>query len=171
MSEIIRPARRADAAAINRIYNYYIQNTSVSFELEAWDDAKRAAWFAQFPGDKNRYHALVADNDGIITGFAYNAKMHPRAGYQTACEVTIYTDAECPQSARTPDTAVALYTELFAHINETDLHRAYAVIALPNPKSIAFHEKFGFTAIGTLHEVGRKFGKFMDVTWMEKRLK
>jgi phosphinothricin acetyltransferase len=57
---------------------------------------------------------------------------------------------------------------LFSVLGEEDVHRIVAGIAQPNATSIAFHEKFGFKQIGTFTEVGRKFGKYWDVMWMEK---
>ena len=63
-----------------------------------------------------------------------------------------------------------LYTVLFEELKEASFHRAYANITLPNPASVALHERFGFTHEGTLHEVGRKFKRFHDVATYEKHL-
>ena len=63
-----------------------------------------------------------------------------------------------------------LYEELFTAIAGEDVHRAYAGITLPNPGSVALHEKFGFQSIGVYHEVGRKFGRYWDVEWFEREL-
>ena len=59
---------------------------------------------------------------------------------------------------------------LFDALREEDVHRAYAGVALPNEASLALHRRFGFTEIGTFREVGRKFGRWWDVTWLEKPL-
>jgi phosphinothricin acetyltransferase len=61
-----------------------------------------------------------------------------------------------------------LYTELFSQLAGEDVHRLVAGIAQPNPASNLLHERFGFKKIGTFTEVGRKFGKYWDVIWMEK---
>lgn len=62
-----------------------------------------------------------------------------------------------------------LYAVLLESIaTDVRVHRAYSGIALPNPQSVALHERFGFTNAGTFHEVGLKFGKYWDVRWYEK---
>jgi len=63
-----------------------------------------------------------------------------------------------------------LYAELFRALEAEDLHRAYAGIALPNPASIALHERFGFKRVAHFTEQGRKFGRYWDVDWYEKPL-
>jgi phosphinothricin acetyltransferase len=64
----------------------------------------------------------------------------------------------------------ALYTEHFRLLAGEDLHRAYAGMTLPNPGSYALHKKFGFVELGVYNEVGRKFGKYWSVQWLEKQL-
>ena len=164
-SRSVRAAARSDAAAINRIYNHYIRNTTITFDVEAWSTQRRQTWLDEFPA-RGPYYVLVSECNGEITGFACNHPFRPRAAYQCSTETTIYTDPENPA----PGTGNALYQALFTRLLKTDLHRAYAVIALPNPRSITFHQRFGFTPVGTLHQVGRKFGRYVDVTWFEKPL-
>ena len=163
----VRAAAANDAPAINRIYNHYVRNTAITFDIEPWDTQRRKIWIDEFADPENPYHAVVAELDGKIIGFAYNSRFRPRAAYRLSTETTVYTE---PQS-RVRGIGTALYQDLFKRIEQTELHRAYAVIALPNPRSIAFHQKFGFSPIGTLHEVGRKFDRYVDVTWFEKALK
>ena len=64
----------------------------------------------------------------------------------------------------------ALYESLLKSLEGEDVHRAYAGIALPNPASIALHEKFGFKRVAHFTEQGRKFGRYWDVAWFEKPL-
>ena len=163
----VRAAAANDAPAINRIYNHYVRNTAITFDIEPWSTQRRKIWIDEFADPESPYHAVVAELDGKIIGFAYNSRFRPRAAYRLSTETTVYTE---PQS-RVRGIGTALYQDLFKRIEQTELHRAYAVIALPNPRSIAFHQKFGFSPIGTLHEVGRKFDRYVDVTWFEKALK
>ncbi len=178
---VIRTATRADAAAINRIYNHYIRRSIVTFDVQPWSAQRRATWLDEFihAGPRNagqhhvdqhhanRYHALVAEQDGAVVGFASNGPFRPKAAYHLSTETTIYT---APHN-QSRGIGTELYKTLFQRIGDTDLHRAYAVIALPNPRSIEFHHRFGFTAIGTLHQVGHKFDRHIDTTWFEKKLK
>ena len=167
----VRAATPLDAAAINRIYNHYVRHTAITFEVEPWSAERRQAWIGEFGGNgggdgDNPYHALVAELDGALAGFAFNSPFRPRAAYRRSTETTIYT---APQR-QAHGIGAALYENLFQLIEKTDLHRAYAVIALPNARSVAFHRRFDFTEIGTLSEVGYKFGRYVDVAWFEKRL-
>ena len=186
-SPLIRAARIDDAAAINRIYNHYIRHSAITFDIEPWSIERRRDWLAGFidgdgdnddggdnnGGDNGRgddgdiYHALVAELDGGVAGFAFNHAFRAKPAYRRATETTVYAAAD--HQAR--GIGGALYAELFRRIESTDLHRAYAVIALPNPRSIALHRRFGFTRIATFSEVGYKFNKYIDAAWFEKALK
>lgn len=168
MSAHIRRGARADAAEINRIYNHYALRTTVTFDIAAWDLARREKWIAEFAPPHFLLAAEIdtAESGNALAGFAFNRAFRAKPGYARSTEVTIYTDA----ARRIPGAAHALYENLFAHIARAELHRAYAVIALPNARSVAFHEKFGFRHIGTLREVGHKFGRYVDTAWFEKVL-
>lgn len=166
-STIIRAAEIHDAAAINEIYNHYVQNTVVTFDVEEWNLARREQWLAEFNTARKPYHLLVAEGAGRIIGFAYNAQFRAREAYQNSTETTIYLAADSTGRGL----GARLYAELFARLKAADLHRAYAVIALPNPHSLAFHRRFGFRQIGILTEVGYKFGGYVDTAWLEKALK
>ena len=165
----IRVAAVSDAASINRIYNHYVRNTTITFDVEPWNTRRREQWINTFVDDANSesYHAVVAELHGALVGFAYNSNFRARAAYQRSTETTIYINPETPPCGA----GTALYECLFERIKKTDLHRAYAVITLPNPRSIEFHQRFGFTVVGTLHQVGYKFGHYVDVSWFEKKLK
>ena len=149
--------------AVNEIYNHYVEQTAITFDLEPWDVARRQQWVAQF---RSPNFFLVAEHQGQVVGYANNGKFRPKAAYDSSTEVTVYTAPHCSLRG----VGSALYHALFQHIGGTSLHRAYAGIALPNDPSIRFHEKFGFRHIGTLTEVGTKFGRRVDVAWYEKAL-
>ena len=163
----IRVAAVSDADSINRIYNHYVRNTTITFDLQPWSTRRREQWIGEFANFENPYHAVVAEMDGEIAGFAYNSNFRARAAYQRSTETSVYTNPQTPPCGA----GIALYDSLFDRIEKTDLHRAYAVITLPNPRSIAFHQRFGFSVVGTLHQVGYKFGRYVDVSWFEKKLK
>ena len=159
----IRPGRRDDASPINDIYNHYVAHTSITFDIDPWDLPRRRQWIEHFQSPN---FLLVAEHQGVVVGYANNGKFRPKAAYDSSTEVTVYTLPDCPIRGA----GSALYRSLFEHIGTTSLHRAYAGIALPNETSVRFHEKFGFRHIGTLTEVGTKFGRRVDVAWFEKAL-
>ena len=129
------------------------------------------------------YYALVAEVDNVtnvtkvdnvtnvtnvdtpIIGFACNTAFRARPAYRLSTETTVYADIAAPRGV-----GAALYRRLFELIARTSLHRAYAVIALPNARSVALHERFGFVHVGVANQVGHKFGKFVDIAWYEKKL-
>lgn len=162
----IRTAREKDLPALVRIYNHYVVNTHITFDAEALTPDTRRAWFDAF-SDTGPYRLFVADVGGQSAGFASSSPFHPRAGYNRSVETTIYLD---PAFA-----GKGLGHRLYAHLlesiqSEAVVHRAYGGIALPNPSSIALHERLGFKLAGTFLDVGFKFGKYWDVSWYEKDL-
>jgi len=152
--------------ALVSIYNHYVANTHVTFDTEAYTVDSRRAWFDSF-SDTGPYRLYAAVVDDQTVGFAYSDQFHPRVGYNPSVSTSIYLDPAF--------VGRGLGRILFAHLleslqSESAVHRAYAGIALPNPGSIALHEKLGFKLAGTFHEVGSKFDKFWDVSWYEKDL-
>ena len=112
---IIRYGTIDDCADINRIYNWYIENSTITFDVEPWNLERRRQWFDQFVTNQN--HVLVvAEIEGEVAGFAYNGMFRPKAAYQTSTEVTIYTDNQLPDINRPAGIASALYRELFLNL-------------------------------------------------------
>ena len=159
----IRMAERADLARMTEIYNYYVLKTPVTFDVEPYTVARREPWFAQF-GATGRYRLLVAEENGIVTGYAGTTKFRPKAAYETTVETTIY----CAPEAVGKGTGRRLYAELFEALHGEDIHRFVAGYALPNPATEAIHRAFGFKVVGVFTENGRKFGKYWDVCWTER---
>jgi len=164
MSEVvIRPAERRDLPRLAEIYNYYVVNTPVTFDVEPYTIEQREAWFAQF-GQTGRYRLLVAETESVVVGYAGTTRFRPKAAYETTVETTIY----CAPDAVGKGIGVRLYDALFDALRDEDIHRFVAGYALPNPASAAIHERFGFKVVGVFSENGRKFGKYWDVCWMER---
>jgi phosphinothricin acetyltransferase len=166
MSVLLRPGSVADAEAINNLYNWYIAHSSITFDIEPWSLSRRQQWIKGFTNPDNPYHLIVAIEDEKLLGFTSNGRFRQKAAYDSSTEVTVYTDPNgVPRG-----TGTGLYKALFSELENTDLHRAYAVIALPNDISIKLHQNFGFRQVGTLDQVGTKFGERVSVTWFEKTL-
>jgi len=166
MGLAIRGATADDAEGINAVYNPFIRDTTITFETVEHTLGQRRTWLADRQGDL-RYPVIVAENPaGAVCGFASASPFDPRAGYATSVKTSVFVDPACHGKGA----GVALYEALFDAIKVANLHRAYGLVAAPNPASAALHRRFGFAHVATLNEVGRKFGRFIDVMWFEKHL-
>jgi phosphinothricin acetyltransferase len=166
MSEIvIRPAARGDLPRLTEIYNYYVINTPVTFDIEPYTVEKRATWFDQF-GATGRHRLTVGEENGVVLGYAGTTQFRVKAAYDTTIETTIY----CDQQAIGKRIGSLLYGALFDAIRGEDIHRIVAGYTLPNDASAALHARCGFKPVGIYTEVGRKFGSYWDVQWTERPL-
>jgi phosphinothricin acetyltransferase len=161
----IRYAESADAVALTDLYNHYILNTPITFEVEPWTFEQRREWINGFK-QTGPYRLFVAELDGAVVGFACSHRYHERAAYSTTVETSVY----CHPGATGHGIGTLLYARLFDAIAGEDLHVAIAGATLPNDASVAIHQRFGFRQIGVTHAVGRKFGEYWDVAWFEKLL-
>ncbi len=161
---LIRPGESSDLARLVEIYNYYITETHFTFDTEPFAVGGRTQWFNQF-SESGPYRMLVAEQDGAVVGYASSTQFKPKAAYSTSVETSVYLD----HGQTGQDIGLALYAELLeVLVDEPSVHRAYGGTALPNPESIALHERLGFTLVGTYREVGFKFDQYWDVSWFEK---
>ncbi|MCP5412592.1 MAG: N-acetyltransferase [Alphaproteobacteria bacterium] len=154
----IRRAEAGDAAALADIYNHYVRETPITFDLEEKSVADRARWLEQFLA-VGRYQCFVAVLDGRVAGWASSHRYNERAAYDTTVLSSIYLapDAVGQGLGR------RLYATLFEALGGQDIHRAFGGITLPNDASLALHRAFGFEPVGIYREVGRKFGRYWDV--------
>jgi phosphinothricin acetyltransferase len=159
----IRTAERRDLARITEIYNYYVLNTAVTFDIEIYTVERREPWFTQFSA-MGRHRLLVAEENEIVMGYAGTTRFRPKTAYETTVETTIY----CAQEAVGRGIGTLLYAELFEWLKDEDIHRFVAGYALPNAATEALHRRFGFTVVGVFSQNGRKFGKYWDVCWVER---
>jgi L-amino acid N-acyltransferase YncA len=156
---MIRSAAQNDIKSISTIYNHYIQTSIVTFEEEP----------VSIEEIKTRMNAepelpwLVAKNEGDIVGFAYASSWKSRCAYRYSVETTIYLSPEATGRGIGKELYVALLDEL----KEMSLHSIIGGIALPNPASVALHEKLGFEKVAHFKEVGRKFDRWIDVGYWE----
>ena len=159
----IRMAREADAAAIRAIYGPFCTATSVSFELEPPSEDEIASRVRAVTAG---YPWLVLDDDGAVAGYAYAGRHSERAAYGWSVDATVYV---APSHLRR-GVARALYTTLFELLRQQGFFKAHAVIALPNPGSIALHEAMGFASVGVYRGVGYKLGAWRDVAHYQLEL-
>lgn len=166
MSDImIRWAVEADIPQINNIYNHYIRETPITFDIGEKTEKDSAYWLQKL-GTSGRHQCFVAVRGDIVLGWACSGAYRPKAAYGTSVEVSVYLDPK----AGSQGLGSALYARLFDALIGEDVHRALAGVTLPNDASLALHKRFGFTEVGTYSEVGRKFDTYWDVMWLEKLL-
>ncbi|MBU2514933.1 GNAT family N-acetyltransferase [bacterium] len=161
----VREAEKMDLAELTNIYNYYIKNSAITFDLHPFSIKERGEWFEHY--NQNDLHRLfVAELEDKVIGYASSSPFRPKDAYLTSVETSIYLSPYIIGNR----IGKVLYRYLFDALEGTDLHKAYAVITVPNDQSIELHRKFGFKKIGLFEEVGRKFDQYHDVEWWEKNL-
>ena len=141
-----------DLDALTSIYNHYVATTPATFETRLYSPTERRPWFDEHTGGRYRLW-VVAPDAGPAVGWAETSRFRPRPAYDTTVEVSVYLDPGWVGRGL----GSRLYRALFDSIAGETLHRAMAVIALPNPGSVAFHTHWGFREVGRLPEVGWKF--------------
>jgi L-amino acid N-acyltransferase YncA len=158
---IVRSASATDAEAIARIYDYYVQNTVITFEEESVSAQAMATRVAEVQGLSLPW--LVAQVQNALVGYAYASKWKVRSAYRYSVETTIYLEHGCEGRG----IGTILYSELLSILRETGIHVAIGGAALPNAASAALHEKLGFENVATFRQVGFKHGKWVDVAYWQ----
>jgi phosphinothricin acetyltransferase len=162
---IVRGPRPEDLAPLVEVYNHYIRETVITFDLEPITVEDRRDWFESF-GTTGPHRLFVAEHEGRFAGYAYSGTFRPRRAYDKTVEATIYLAPD----AKGKGIGRALYGALFDALAKEDVHRVIAGITLPNEASVGIHTAFGFTCVGVMTECGFKFGKYHDVGWYEKAM-
>ncbi|MGW3957109.1 N-acetyltransferase family protein [Streptomyces sp. NPDC004752] len=163
----VRPGVEGDLDALTDLYNHYVRETPITFDTAIFTPEERRPWLLSHPEDGPHRLMVAVDADSQeILGYATSSAYRPKPAYGTSVETTVYV---APHAGRR-GIGTLLYKALFEALAGEDLHRAYAGIAQPNTASTRLHERFGFRRVGTYREVGRKFGRYWDVTWYEKEL-
>jgi L-amino acid N-acyltransferase YncA len=158
---MIRSATRADAESIVRIYNHYVLNTTITFEEEAVSSEEMADRITEVASSSLPWGVL--EQDGHLVGYAYATKWKERFAYRFSVESTVYLAPDLGGRGL----GTKLYEVLLAQLKAKGFHAVISGIALPNPSSIALHEKFGMTKVAHFKEVGFKFGQWLDVGYWE----
>jgi len=156
--DIIRRAVPGDLPALLDIYNHYVRETAITFDIEPRTLAQRQAWFDGFSA-QGRYQCFVAVRDGRAVGWASSHPYNERAAYETTVASSIYL----APGVTGQGLGRRLYAALFDALAGEDIHRIFGGITLPNAPSVRLHQSFGFAPIGVYQEVGRKFGRYWDV--------
>jgi L-amino acid N-acyltransferase YncA len=160
----IRAAGPADAQAICSIYNHYVATTTISFEEDAVTAHEMANRIADVQGIGLPWLVLTAGQQ--VMGYAYATKWRARPAYRSSVESTVYLDRE----ATGHGWGKALYMALLQALREAQAHTVIGGIAQPNERSVALHEGLGFVKVAHFEQVGRKFGRWVDVAYWQLHL-
>jgi phosphinothricin acetyltransferase len=159
----LRPATADDAQAIAEIYNHAVANTTASFDTEPKSAGDRTAWLI---GRAPRHPVIVAESDGAVIGWGALSPYSERPAYLGTVEISVYVDPVWHRQG----TGRAISARLLELAYERGLHAVLARICTENTGSIEMVRALGFTDAGTMHEVGRKFGRWLDVVTWEYRV-
>ena len=157
---MIRDATLEDAPDIARIYNYYIENTIVTFEET---QVSADEMLSRMKKVQEELPWLVKEDGGKVTGYAYASRWSGRCAYRHSAESSVYLDPDAVGSG----TGSELYSRLFAELRSRSYHTVIGGIALPNAASVAIHERFGFEKVAHFKETGWKFNKWIDVGYWQ----
>jgi L-amino acid N-acyltransferase YncA len=160
---MIRSATGQDAAAICAIYNHYIANSIITFEETPVSTDEMAGRIAEVTAT---LPWLVFEAEAEVQGYAYASPWKSRCAYRFAVETTVYL----AESATGRGVGSQLYQALLADLRGRSLHSIIGGVALPNPASVALHEKFGFEKVAHFKQVGWKFDRWIDVGYWELML-
>lgn len=156
----IRSATPEDGEAIRAIYNIEVLGSTVTFDLVPRSSEDQAEWMAAHAGV---YPVIVAEEDGEVIGFASLSAYRPRPAYSTTAEDSIYVAG----AHRGRGLGRAMLTELIERGRTHGFHSIIGRIVGDHEASIALHRACGFELVGIEREVGRKFGKWLDVALMQ----
>jgi L-amino acid N-acyltransferase YncA len=157
----VRPVSTADAPAMARIYNHYIQATVITFEEDPVTAQVMAARVTEVQALSLPW--LIAEIENGVVGYAYATRWKARSAYRHSVETTIYLEPGCERRG----IGTALYSGLLAVLRERGIHVAIGGAALPNEASVALHEKLGFEHVATFRQVGFKHERWVDVAYWQ----
>lgn len=156
----IRPADEKDIAVITDIYNEAVRNTVATFDTEEKSVADRLQWFRQHDA---MHPVIVAELEGVVAGWASLSKWSDRSAYDSTAETSLYVHV----NFRKRGIGKQLMEVLVLEARKLGLHTLLARISHGNEQSIYLHERMGFKLVGTMKEVGIKFGQYHDVHMLQ----
>lgn len=156
----IVPVEEKHALQLCKIYNHYVRETVVTFDLEEKDE--------QFFKDEISNNAkvlpyMVAVHGDVVMGFAFSKPWKNRMAYKNTVESSIYMSPEYTSKG----IGYHLYLNLIDQLRNKKIHSIIAGVSLPNVTSVRLHEKVGFHKVAHFREVGYKFDKWIDVGYWE----
>ncbi len=159
----LRVATPADGAAIFKIYSYYIENDTATFEITQLSPEIMSQRIQETLRD---YPFLVWEEGGTIIGYSYAHRVGVREGFDYSAELSVYLSPKYQGGG----IGRVLYETLMELLTLQGVCNVYATITHENRGSIQFHERLGFTQVGQITRAGYKLGRWLDVCWLWKPL-
>lgn len=161
---LVRDATTGDLPGILEIHNEAIANSTAIWDETLADLDERRRWL----DDRrvNGFPVLVADVDGAVAGYASYGVWRAKSGYRYTVENSVYVHVDHHRRG----IATALMTALIERARAGGIHVIVASVESSNTTSIALHERFGFRIVAQMPEVGRKFGRWLDMTYLQLTL-
>jgi phosphinothricin acetyltransferase len=160
----IRYAVKEDCAAIAAIYNHAVINTAAIWNDQTVDAENRIAWFEARA--LLGYPVIVSEENGVVTGYASFGDWRAFDGFRHTVEHSVYVHPEHQGKGL----GLALMVRLIEEAKRIGKHVMVAGIEAQNQGSIHLHQKLGFTITGQMPQVGTKFGRWLDLTFMQLQL-
>lgn len=155
---IIRKAEEKDIEALLYIYNYEVLNSTSTFDLNAKTEGRWTQWF--YAHNIDNHPLIVAEVEGVVAGYASLSPYREKEAYKSTVELSVYVHKDYRQRG----VATALMNEIIRMAKDDDtIHTVVSVITSENDVSVQLHHKMGFTYCGTIHQVGTKFGRYLDI--------
>lgn len=155
---VIRKAQPEDMERLLDIYNYEVLNGTATFDLHPKSMEERMEWFREH--NVGNHPLIVAEIDGKAAGYASLSPYREKEAYAATVELSVYVDPDYRRRGIARELTAAILLE--ARKRE-DIHTVISVITGGNEASISLHREFGFEECGTIREVGRKFGTWLDI--------
>jgi len=156
----VRPAVESDLTAINDIYNYYVLHSTCTYQEQLEPLHERHQWFHDHD---SRHPIIIAEHENDIVGWGSLSPYHHRSAYRNTVENSVYVHPEWHQRG----IGSVLLEDLIMHAQALGHHAIIAAIDADQTNSVRLHAKFNFEEVGHLRHVGLKFGRWLDVIYME----
>lgn len=159
---MIRMATLSDLDRLLEIYGPYVLTTTASFEYEV---PTAEVFTDRFQNITRQFPWIVWEEDGVVAGYAYASLPFSRPGYRWCTELSVYLHPDYHRKG----IGRSLYAVLEHILTLQGYHTIYSIVTGENTGSLTFHEKTGYTVCGVLKNCGWKFGRNLDVVWLEKK--
>ncbi len=157
---VIRRAVRSDLTAVNDIYNHYVWHSTCTYQEEPETTASRRQWFGQHGA---KHPVVVAEVNDEVVGWGSLSAYHPRSAYRRTVENSVYVHHQHHRRG----VGSLLLNDLIVRARGLGHHAIIAGIDAEQAASVALHDRFGFQKVGQFRQVGFKFGRWLDVIYLE----